>query len=178
MRAAACALAASSALASGPGLHLRVVHLSVDEQLAEIELDVDLAPHERLRDIVAGGSPVEYILEMRIREDRFFADDILAHYFWKAEVRRGGLGESIQYRSFGSNDWREAADFDSALGEMREMRIEFDDVSMLRDIRGNSDTYISFRVEVVIDDLPPPLQVDLLTSSDWAFSSGWQDVRP
>ena len=165
---------AAAPAAAEPLVHISKYELSTARAIVELETELEI--NSSLRDAVEGGNEVVFVTELKIMHERWFGDQQLEHYKWQGRVRRVQYGLGYEYQPFGSGQWAEASSIDEALALMDKVAIELDESSLVSKLR-SFDTYLEYRVEVDLDFLPNPLKVDLLTSAEWKFSSGWQQTR-
>lgn len=171
-------LASLTAAWADSGPEIKMASFEASQTLGTMDLKFSLSLDDSLRHALEGGTELTFVAEMRIMESGFFLSREVQHYSWLAKLRRASFGQGYEYRGFSSSAWRPATSVQKALQGMSYLRLEFRDKTFLRNLRSNADLFFSHRVELVLDNLPDPLQVDLLTSSDWSFSSGWQHSQP
>ena len=157
------------------GLTFKVEEFKVENDRAEIALNVSLDLNDALRDAVDGGLVVAFELEMSVVRKRWLFDQEIYGGSWTAELRRRKYGQGYEYRRFGEEDWSEANSIDDAFLGMRNFRTIHNDADMVSELR-DPNVYVAHRVEVDLDALPNPIKVELLTTPGWNFSSGWQET--
>ena len=169
---------ANLGVANASDLQIVMTNYEATASEAEMVMDVKVSASNNLLGALDGGTPVLYKLDLLIRERTWYKDSVIANYQWFAEVRRLDYSQGYRYRRFGEQNWYEVLEFEEVVANMSEFRLKFDDPSLVSTIASNPDIYFEYRVEVDINNLPNLLRVDLLTSSDWNFSSGWVVSRP
>ena len=155
------------------GVQVQELETIEDTDKFTVITKMNLSLNQSLEDALLGGTTVGFSYELEILEDGWIYDSSLAEYEWHAYIKLGKYGQGFEYRRFGSNDWIRSDKLQEALLGMQTLEIEFSIPKELEILRQDT-TYFIHRVEVDIDELPTPLKVDLLTSANWNFSSGWQ----
>ena len=154
------------------GLAVRSVEFEPSENNARMVVEMDLGLNDSLRSALEGGSEIEYVAELHIIKDGWLFNNVFKRYRWVAVLRRRSLGQGYEYHGFAQQLWQTADSTREAFTQMNTMTLLFEDPVELRDML-DPEVFFSHRVEVNLSKLSNPLQVDLLTSNDWLFSSGW-----
>ncbi len=162
-----------SAFAQQQGLTIREVRFETFESLANMTIEMDLGLNQSLRTALEGGIEIGFVAELKIMRDGWLFNRELEMFTWMTRIRRLSFGQGYEYRLFNSNIWLETDSVEEALTQMGQLILLFEDPLLLRTVK-RPDVYFNHRVEVDLSSLSNPLQVDLLTSNDWLFSSGWQ----
>lgn len=160
------------------GMHIDMSSFEFNEKSGDMVLDMNLVLNHSLEDAINGGIELSFLIEMNVLEQGWLTSDTVHSYSWRAKVRRHQLGQGYEYKHFGKDNWNTAPSILEALADMEQLRLNYDNEKFLRSLRSNAELYFEHRLEVILGDLPNPLQVELLTSSEWHFSSGWQRSQP
>ena len=155
------------------GLGIKLENFEQGPELVDLTAAIDLELSTSLRDALSGGTELRFIIEMQMMQQRWLVDEELVRYAWTGAVRRREYGQGYEFQAFGDDTWQEASVAADALRSLSVLRIQFTDPRLIADL-ANPRIYFNLRVEVDLDSLPNALKVDLLTSADWNFSSGWQ----
>lgn len=163
-------------LRAGAAPQIRLVSYDLDTKRALIALATELDLSQSLRDAVEGGTELGFNLELKVMRERWYGNELLAHYRWPGRLRRVQYGQGYEYQEFGEDQWADAASIDAALAALDELSFEVTESALINQMR-SFDAFLSYRLEVDLDMLPNPLKVDLLTSAEWKFSSGWLETH-
>lgn len=166
-----------TAVYADDGPHIRMASFTQSATQATMILEMELPLVRSLTESIDGGTELVLHAEMQIREPGWIADTILEYYRWIGKIRRHDLGTGYEYQAFGQGQWVFVNTLAEALEQLQTMTLKFDEDFLLM-LQSNAEIFFEHRFEVAIEHLPKPLQVEVLTSSEWHFSSGWQRSLP
>ena len=172
---AAASLAGTAALAeSGSSPTIAELRVSKGAEAFTVDIGYRLSLDDQLLAALAGGLKIPFVAELRFIElRRFWLDRSLRNYTWHAHVSRPLPGAGYRFKRFGDEGEETAGSLEEALAEIAALALTVDDLQ-LRGLLCTDRGMLQARIEVQLDMLPDPLQISVLTNSNWNFSSGWK----
>lgn len=173
----ALVLAAAAPAQQQNSIGIEAVEFLRTEDVVELHGQFLLDLDNTLIEAVDGGLELALVAEMRLVEERpFWVDRDRRHFVWTASLSKDRATGRYRYRAFGTEGERVVDTLPQALDKLSLLWAKFpaaEVASLLCSDRG----LVLTRVEIDLKSLPDPLQISLLTSVDWDFSSGWKENR-
>ena len=145
--------------------------------LVELRAQYNIDLHNTLIKAVEGGLVLGFIAELRIvKEYPFWTNRDIHHFVWHASIEKLPAGEGFRFQRFGVDQSHTVSSLAEALDKINLLHAQFPDPEIAALLCSTSGLTLA-RVEINLKNLPDALQVGLLTSHDWDFSSGWQPSR-
>ena len=122
--------------------------------------------------LLQSGYPVFFKLEIKFKQRRrWWLDETVGNISWSPKIYVDAL---LSRYTFESGDYtRQFADLNSALQRAAYLQGSAIDSPKFVDILNHPNAYLQARYEILIDRLPLPLQISLLTDEE-DISSGWK----
>ena len=125
-----------------------------------------------LRHLLQSGYSIRFRLDLQFMRTRnWLPDKEVGKVIWSPQVSYNSLLNRYTFSE--GNTVEEFTGLLDALARAETFRTEPESQSVLRFIFRRPDTYVLARYEMLIDHLPQPLQVSLITG-EWDISSGWR----
>lgn len=177
---AACALAALALAAPAPAQDgwqsIREVAIRVTgPDRASVRASIDFSPHERIVEMLRNEQGLGFTFELQVIVGRPWWPDLEYSVLrWEAGLDYDNVLDSYQVVTFNGEE-RTAAD----LGEAVRVIGDVHGIEMIGEGLGDalklSKATVQGRFEVDVERLPPPLQIEMLSTMDWDFTTGWQE---
>ena len=136
-----------------------------------VQADLTIKKTEKLRDLLHGGFDVCLKFELNfIQERNWWPDKTLVNIVWAPKISYDSLLARYTFTS-GKNRY-EYRLLEEALKRAGQLRAAPDDV--MERLAKAEKVYVSALFELDIENMPQPIQVDLLTDDEWEISSGWK----
>lgn len=127
---------------------------------------------ELIRPLLESGYVVKLKFEMRFMKNRnWLPDSELGDISWAPEIVYDSLLDRYTFNAGGAAE--EYHELSAALARAGNLRAAPQQNARLREIFNTPGLYVVARYELLIDHLPQPLQVSLLTG-EWEIDSGWR----
>lgn len=169
--AAMCFLAAA-AQAAEIDLRAAELHLANDGLVLDAEFSFQFPP--RLRDAVANGVPLYFVVEFEMTRPRWYWFDERAASK-RLQLRLSYHALSRQFVVSSGPLEQQFATLDEALGLLRRVRgwVVGERIALVSDAL--YDAAVRLRLDTSL--LPKPIQVSALTNRDWGFESEWNHFQ-
>lgn len=159
-------------------IDIKKINLTKTGDNFDLEIDYSLLLDSQLQSAMYGGVKIWFIAEMRFIEKRaLWFDKDIKFFAWNASLSKSVSDSSIRYKLFGLDGEEQAVDLETALEEISLLTLQFKDSANLLDLICSDKGMFLHRVEVDLSKLPEPLQISMLTTADWDFSSGWKQFH-
>ena len=127
---------------------------------------------EAIRQLLGSGYLVRLKFDLRLmRARKWLPDSELGVVEWQPQLSFDTLLNRYTFQAGGESD--EFDNLEAALERVAALRAAADNSPSLAEILSAPDTYFLARYEMLVDHLPQPLQVSLLTGK-WEIDSGWR----
>jgi hypothetical protein len=169
---AAIFLLAATAQAAEIELRAAELHLANEGLVLDAEFSFQFPP--RLRDAVANGVPLYFLVEFEMTRPRWYWIDERAASK-RLQLRLSYHALSRQYVVSSGPLEQQFPTLDEALGLLRRVRgwVVGERIALVSD--AEYDAAVRMRLDTSL--LPKPIQVSALTNRDWAFESEWNHFR-
>ena len=169
---AAIFLLAATAQAAEIELRAAELHLANEGLVLDAEFSFQFPP--RLRDAVANGVPLYFLVEFEMTRPRWYWIDERAASK-RLQLRLSYHALSRQYVVSSGPLEQQFPTLDEALGLLRRVRgwVVGERIALVSDTE--YDAAVRMRLDTSL--LPKPIQVSALTNRDWAFESEWSHFR-
>jgi hypothetical protein len=169
---AAIVLLTATAQAAEIELRAAELHLANEGLVLDAEFSFQFPP--RLRDAVANGVPLYFLVEFEMTRPRWYWIDERAASK-RLQLRLSYHALSRQYVVSSGPLEQQFPTLDEALGLLRRVRgwVVGERIALVSD--AEYDAAVRMRLDTSL--LPKPIQVSALTNRDWAFESEWNHFR-
>jgi len=163
---------AATAQAAEIELRAAELHLANEGLVLDAEFSFQFPP--RLRDAVANGVPLYFLVEFEMTRPRWYWIDERAASK-RLQLRLSYHALSRQYVVSSGPLEQQFPTLDEALGLLRRVRgwVVGERIALVSD--AEYDAAVRMRLDTSL--LPKPIQVSALTNRDWAFESEWGHFR-
>ncbi|MCY4325919.1 MAG: DUF4390 domain-containing protein [Betaproteobacteria bacterium] len=171
---AAASLAGPAAAQTSASPDIADLQVRKGDESFTVDMTYKLSLDDQLLAALAGGLQIPFVAELRFIELRqFWLDRSLKNYAWHAYISRPLPGAGYRFKRFADENEETAGSLEDALAELASLSLTSAD-RQLRGLLCTDRGMLQARIEVQLDLLPDPLQISVLTNSNWNFSSGWK----
>lgn len=164
--------AQSAAAQDGNGISVNELWFEKSERGYALRARMNAASEQLAHSLLQSGYVLKWRFEMRFMQRRdWFPDREIGDISWTPEILYDSLLDRYTFSAGGAPE--EYGSLSAALQRAGFLRAAPQKNSQLEEIFNRSGIYFIARYEILIDHLPQPLQVSLLTG-DAEINSGWQ----